>query len=82
VNPFVKPEPWMNDAACEGADLDLFFPTRGEATKAAVAYCNACPVKAECLEYALDHFEHHGIWGGVSERARRTMRRNRRTGAA
>jgi len=75
----VDPEEWMVDGACRGADPDIFFPGQGEATRPAKAICATCPIRAACLEYALDNGIAHGIWGGKSERERRVMRGNRPT---
>lgn len=55
-----------------------FFPEKGASSKEARAVCDACPIQATCLEYALDHDERFGIWGGTSERERRALRRARR----
>lgn len=66
---------WMDDAACRGMGTDLFFPGRDEPDEAARAVCRACPVMAECRAYGLA--ERHGIWGGLSERQRRQVRRHR-----
>ncbi len=76
----VKPEPWMLDASCApaGVDQSIFFPGRGDNVNRAITICNDCPVRAQCLEYALDHGEHFGIWGGTTERGRRAIRRQRR----
>jgi WhiB family redox-sensing transcriptional regulator len=68
---------WMQDAACRGADPELFFPVRGETTYEAKAVCAGCPVRFECLEYALRHSERFGIWGGLGERERRRLRQAR-----
>lgn len=68
---------WWDYAACLGMDPDLFFPERGESVAAAKEVCQDCPVRLTCLQYALDNKEHHGIWGGVSERERRRIRRAR-----
>lgn len=68
--------------ACVGVDPELFFPDRGESAEAAKAVCAGCAVRQRCLEYALDHNERHGIWGGTSERDRRRLRRQRRRDAA
>lgn len=70
--------PDWSDAACRGLDAELFYPGRGESTRPAKSVCRDCPVKAECLEFALVNHEGHGIWGGVSERERRRLRRVRR----
>lgn len=68
---------WQALANCRGVDPALLFPERGESTREAKAMCRGCVVRAECLEYALEHGEKFGIWGGMSERERRRMRRER-----
>ena len=68
---------WQDEANCLGVDPDLFFPERGATTKEAKSVCGRCEVKTECLEYALRHGEKFGIWGGMSERERRRIRRQR-----
>lgn len=71
---------WMAQGRCSTGDaalLDLFFPTRGAATKPAKQICARCPVLDQCREYALTEGIHHGIWGGMSERERRRERRRR-----
>ena len=73
----LRAQPWMADANCAGVDPELFFPQRGESTVEAKAVCRACPVRAQCLDYALSINERNGIWGGTSERQRRTIREQR-----
>jgi len=68
---------WQENANCLGVDPDLFFPERGASTREAKAVCRSCEVRGECLEYALAHGEKFGIWGGLSERERRRVRRQR-----
>ena len=68
---------WQDFANCTGADQDLFFPEGGASTRKAKAICAACTVKAECLEFAITQGERFGIWGGLSERERRKIRRQR-----
>jgi WhiB family redox-sensing transcriptional regulator len=70
---------WQNDAQCAkcAGEVD-FFPARGESVRDAKAVCSVCPVRTECLEFALRHKVAHGVWGGLSERERRTLRRDRR----
>lgn len=68
---------WQLAANCLGVDPDLFFPERGASTKEAKAVCQGCEVRADCLEYALANGEKFGIWGGLSERERRRIRRQR-----
>ncbi len=70
-------DPWKQFANCLGVDPDLFFPERGASTKEAKRVCSACVVRQECLEYALENGEKFGIWGGMSERERRRVRRER-----
>lgn len=72
---------WMRQAACADMNSDLFFPQRGASTDKAKAACRACPVRAECLAYAMNTGERFGIWGGLSERERRQLRRDRRRAA-
>lgn len=69
---------WQSKAACRGCDPDLFFLDRGEPSTEALKICRSCPVKNECLEYGLH--ERHGIWGGMSERQRRWLRKVRKEG--
>lgn len=68
---------WQEHANCLGVDPDLFFPERGASTREAKAVCAVCTVRVECLEYALGNAEKFGIWGGMSERERRRIRRLR-----
>jgi WhiB family redox-sensing transcriptional regulator len=68
---------WQEEANCLGVDPDLFFPERGASTREAKAVCRSCEVRVDCLEYALAHGEKFGIWGGLSERERRRVRRQR-----
>ena len=68
---------WQDFANCRGADADLFFPERGASTRRAKSICAACEVQADCLEFAIVQGEKFGIWGGMSERERRKVRRER-----
>lgn len=68
---------WQEYSNCLGVDPDLFFPERGASTKEAKAVCRGCVVREDCLEYALQNGEKFGIWGGMSERERRRIRRAR-----
>ena len=68
---------WQEQANCLGVDPDLFFPERGASTKEAKGVCRGCEVRVDCLEYALSNGEKFGIWGGLSERERRRVRRQR-----
>lgn len=73
-------EDWRHDAACRDEDPELFFPigTTGPALTQAAdakAVCRRCPVSGECLAFALDYGLGHGVWGGMDEGERRTLRR-------
>lgn len=68
---------WQSRANCMGVDPDLFFPERGASTREAKEVCRGCVVREDCLEYALANGEKFGIWGGLSERERRRVRRLR-----
>jgi len=78
VEYIMKGEGWIEKAKCRGTDPDLFFPERGESTKEAKSVCRGCPIRRECLEYAVQGVEKFGIWGMMSERERRTVRRERK----
>jgi WhiB family redox-sensing transcriptional regulator len=69
---------WMLQARCRGASPSEFFPSDGLAVESAQHICVHCPVKSECLEYALAHRIEHGVWGGASEREGRRILRRRR----
>jgi WhiB family redox-sensing transcriptional regulator len=71
---------WRTDAICRDTDPDLFFPvgTTGQALvqiARAKEVCGECPVKNDCLEYALETNQDAGIWGGLDEEQRRAIRR-------
>jgi WhiB family transcriptional regulator, redox-sensing transcriptional regulator len=66
---------WQERALCAQTDPEAFFPEKGGSTREAKRVCTGCEVKAECLEYALENDERFGIWGGLSERERRRLKR-------
>jgi len=68
---------WQVDANCKDEDPDLFFPNRGASTRKAKQICSECTVQEHCLEYAIVNAEKFGIWGGLSERERRKIRKER-----
>ena len=70
------PLAWQHDALCAQTDPEAFFPEKGGSTREAKSICAGCEVKAQCLEYALATDERFGIWGGLSERERRRLRRD------
>lgn len=71
----VDDQPWADDALCAQTDPEAFYPEKGGSTREAKAVCASCLVQAECLDYALDHDERFGIWGGLSERERRYIKK-------
>ena len=66
---------WQERALCAQTDPEAFFPEKGGSTREAKRVCTSCEVRAECLEYALANDERFGIWGGLSERERRKLKR-------
>ena len=66
---------WQVDALCAQTDPEAFFPEKGGSTRDAKKVCGACPVRQECLDYAMANDERFGIWGGLSERERRRLRK-------
>ena len=66
---------WQADALCAQTDPEAFFPETGGSTREAKRICEGCEVRSECLDYALANDERFGIWGGLSERERRKLRR-------
>ncbi|MDH3729896.1 MAG: WhiB family transcriptional regulator [Acidimicrobiia bacterium] len=72
---------WQDLANCRGGNADLFFPERGASTRTAKGICKACVVRDDCLEFAITNGEKFGIWGGLSERERRKIRRDRQIAA-
>lgn len=66
---------WQERALCAQTDPEAFFPEKGGSTREAKRICLGCEVKDECLEYALANDERFGIWGGLSERERRRLKR-------
>ena len=74
---------WRHRARCRDVDPELFFPvgTTGPAeaqVQSAKAICALCPVRDECLQWALDTAQDAGVWGGLSEEERRALRRGQR----
>jgi WhiB family transcriptional regulator, redox-sensing transcriptional regulator len=69
---------WMFHARCRGISPAEFFPSDGTGVETAQRVCASCPVRSECLEYALFNRIEHGVWGGASERERRRILRRRR----
>jgi WhiB family transcriptional regulator, redox-sensing transcriptional regulator len=74
-----QPPDWYGDALCAQTDPESFYPERGGSTREAKSTCLRCEVRDDCLAYALDNDERFGIWGGLSERERRKVKRDRQT---
>jgi WhiB family redox-sensing transcriptional regulator len=85
-----RPERWRTDAACRGYPLDWFFPATRRAVRRgrlestavrqqseALAVCARCPVRDECLDYAI-RYDELGVWGGTTDAQRRRIRNARR----
>lgn len=68
---------WQHQGACHDMATEIFFPDRGISTNPAKAICAGCTVRAECLEHSMTQPERFGIWGGLSERERRRIRKVR-----
>jgi WhiB family redox-sensing transcriptional regulator len=66
---------WQDRALCAHTDPEAFFPEKGGSTREAKRVCRSCEVRAKCLEYALERDERFGVWGGLSERERRRLKR-------
>ena len=70
-----NPLAWQADSLCAQTDPEAFFPEKGGSTREAKKICSSCEVRSQCLEYALQNDERFGIWGGLSERERRKLRK-------
>jgi WhiB family redox-sensing transcriptional regulator len=69
---------WASRAACASLPKEMFYPTeaKGPTVEAPKEVCRSCPVRRQCLEHALRVREPFGIWGGLDERERRTLKRS------
>lgn len=72
---FEDDDQWQERGLCAQTDPEAFFPEKGGSTREAKRICQGCEVKDRCLEYALANDERFGIWGGLSERERRRLKR-------
>jgi len=72
---------WFDDAACRDADTTVFFPTTDALAAEAKAICELCPVREECLEYALETRPSDGVWGGLTALERHRVIRRRQKAA-
>lgn len=71
-----EPLAWQRDALCSQTDPEAFFPEKGGSTRDVKRICADCDVRDKCLDYALGNDEQFGIWGGLSERERRKLKRS------
>ncbi len=69
------PDMWQERASCYGVDPDIFFPVSEEDAGPALAYCQGCKIREECLAWALKNGERYGVWGGLTEQQRRRVTR-------
>jgi WhiB family transcriptional regulator, redox-sensing transcriptional regulator len=72
---------WRQRSACRGIDPEIFYPPTDEEADEAKAICAICPVRQMCLEHALAAREREGVWGGLTERERRRVIRQRQKSA-
>lgn len=68
---------WRDRAECRTEPPRVFFPDRGEPVNAAIAICDRCQVRTQCLNYAIAAGENYGIWGGLTRRQRSNLHRTR-----
>ena len=66
---------WQERALCAQTDPEAFFPEKGGSTREAKKVCQTCDVRDDYLESALMNDERFGIWGGLSERERRKLKK-------
>ena len=66
--------PWQERARCRDHDPEIFFPTTEEEASLALSFCAVCPVREDCLSWALWQGERYGVWGGMTEEGRRLLR--------
>jgi WhiB family redox-sensing transcriptional regulator len=74
INDFLdslRREPWMARAVCTQTDPDAFFPGEGASAEVPIAICRRCPVRRRCADYAIQHKERFGVWGGTLTPERR-----------
>lgn len=69
------PDFWQDRAACFGIEPDVFFPITENEAGPALAFCRTCPIREECLAWALKNAERFGVWGGMTEQQRRRLQR-------
>ena len=70
-------EAWRDEALCRQVDPELFFPETGGSARQAKQVCGRCPVRVECLDWAIAHDQRFGVWGGLTVSERMQLRRQR-----
>lgn len=79
MNLEIDPPPFVREALCAQTDPEIFFPEKGESSARAKRVCKLCPVRRECLLYAIENNEPYGVWGGYPTRERQRLKwRHRR----
>ena len=73
---------WQDLSLCSQSDPEAWFPEKGGSTRGPKRICYRCPVISECLDYALETDQRFGVWGGLSERERRRLKRDQAAEAA
>ncbi|QDQ14694.1 WhiB family transcriptional regulator [Streptomyces spectabilis] len=68
---------WQEQALCAQTGPDFFFPDPGSSVREAKRICRLCDMRSACLAYALDNDERFGVWGGLSEKERQSLRREK-----
>lgn len=69
---------FMEFAKCKDIDTNFFFSENVSQTNQAIAFCQDCPVKTPCGQYAMDNNIGHGVWGGLSVRSRVRIKREQK----
>ena len=71
--PITEERPWAAFAVCRDRDPEAFFPVTPEGERAAVRICQGCPVRQDCLEFALEARIRFGVWGAMTEKQRHSL---------
>ena len=71
-------EPWLDNAMCANMEPAIFFPPPKANNGPAKSICYQCPVRNDCLNYALQHNIREGVWGGMGERERQREAKRRK----
>lgn len=74
----IDPEEWTELARCRGMDSEVFFARNLTEARTAIRTCDRCEVRQQCLDYAVEQGIDIGVWGGLTERQRRSYVRQHR----